>query len=210
MSCTYRHTSLDEGGVWRLGENSAVGIMTDLAGQVTWHTKCLLCGILSDPVPAKVAMRWGVPSFDITFTSRSILGEHRTLMPKGWYTAKITAVEQVKVKKAGPNQGKPMYKITCSVVEGNYTGRALNKWVCLFAPAWRSYEEIAKALDWEIEKNKAGEPIPRPAKDLQDQVLAINVTHEPDYSGEELTAAIKSFAKAGSDPTRAGKVRIRI
>lgn len=203
MSCSNRHTQ-QEDGVWRLGQACAVGVMTDTEGEVTWHTRCLSCGVYSDPIPAKVASKWGTPQFDVSLMSRSILGFDQEIMAEGWYTWKITAAEPVAVKR-GKNAGKPMYKMTFMVTEGSYVGRTIDKWVCLFDSAWWAYKDICKALDLEVDTDD-----PHPPSTFVGQVLRASVKWEPGFQDSGMVAALDNYRGVEQETALKGKVRIAI
>lgn len=204
MACANRHTQKED-GVWRLGQACIVGVMTDTDENVTWHTKCLSCGVYSDPIPVKIASKWGKPKFDVSMLARSIIGFDEKIMAEGWYTFKITAVEPVTVKAQTKNHGKPMYKTTFMVTEGNYVGRTLDKWICLFDGAWFTYDKVCKSLSLPVDHDAVVN-----ASELLNKTLRASVKHEPGFKDSGMVAALDSFTSVEADLARRGKIRIAI
>lgn len=203
MSCSSRHTVKDN-GVWRLGQGCVVGVMTDTDGDVTWHTKCRTCGIYSDPIPASVASKWGVPAFDVSMTSRTLLGFDEEILAEGWYNWKIIGCEERKVNSE-KNKGKPMYLLTLMVADGSYLGRKQTTWVCLFDGAWWSYKAICKALGMTFDAEDVAKP-----DDLIGQHLRASVKWQAAWRGGGLEAAVDKFGSLADDPNVKGKIRIAI
>ena len=70
------------------------------------------------------------------------------LVPEGRYLSEISNVEEVEVKPGGENAGKPMYRVTCKIMDGPQKGRVATRSVLLFAVKGTliSYQQLAAAV----------------------------------------------------------------
>jgi len=75
--------------------------------------------------------------------------------PSGKYTCRISNIELGEVKKAGDNFGKPFWKVTLTVDEGQYAGSTIPTTVMLFSPALYTLKQLCEAVHPEyIEGNE--------------------------------------------------------
>lgn len=75
--------------------------------------------------------------------------------PSGKYVCRISNVELDEVKKQGENFGKPYWKLTLTVDEGQYSGSTIPTTVMLFSPALYTLKQLCEAVHPEfIEGNE--------------------------------------------------------
>jgi hypothetical protein len=116
--------------------------------------------------------------------------------PAGWYPMTITECELVE-SKSPKNNGKPMYKIELTVLEGDFEGRKVHTNACLWDGALYTISQILKAL--ELYDGTPGQmEIPDPEElSGQDLLVKVKIQGKRVVDGKEYDAR-NEFAGAKS------------
>lgn len=85
-------------------------------------------------------------TFKLNMTDDEANSKDYELPPTGNYVCRITDISLEEVKKAGPNFGKPFWKMTLTVDEGQYAGTPIFAIVMLFDGALYTVRQLCEAV----------------------------------------------------------------
>lgn len=85
-------------------------------------------------------------TFKLNMSDKEAESKDYELPPTGAYLVRITEIALEDVKKAGPNMGKPYWKVTLNVEEGAYQGLPIITTVMLFEGALYTLKQMCEAI----------------------------------------------------------------
>jgi hypothetical protein len=89
-------------------------------------------------------------TFKLNMTDKEANSKDFELPPSGNYLVRITDLSLEEVKKAGDNFGKPYWKATVTVEEGQYAGTPIISTVMLFPGALYTIKQMCEAINPEF------------------------------------------------------------
>lgn len=85
-------------------------------------------------------------TFKLNMSDKEAESKEFEYPPSGEYLCRITDLELKEVSKAGDNFGKPFWKLTLTVEEGQYEGRTIPTSIMLYDGALYSIKNLCEAL----------------------------------------------------------------